>query len=362
MQRFLQLMLCAGVMLSAGWPLGAQPFRNADLFFGRAIVPSPKVRKLRFGLDFEIAPVRAILQSQIDKVVNSYPGGQQVVTLLQSSDVSKLKAMSIDQIKAELSKIPGLTPQEQQLIGGLTESDRKLVVEVADLVANKDQGITFSLEPYAEYSFGWLALNLKVPVAGFHLNGTDFVMGNINLDVKGSVIFGKSIAVGILYGTHFYFPSGTKKANALGLQNAFKVPMYFHQYLTISPYVGFGVDFKFVVVQAHLEFPQMTKVRGEARHKYSTYLRYGAGVAIVPLSLLNITVAMDGIKGLKNGSEFNTHTISAGVRFLFFGVNIGAAVQVPILQDKNSAFASYGGLNFGSPSKYNFSLNLSYQH
>jgi hypothetical protein len=340
-----------------------EPFESSRLFTVRYIKHTTKTERFSFGLDFSISPVKAIAKATIDNIKQQYPESAIFIDLAQSIDLTPVKAMSTDELKATLLAIPGLTEEERSAIQNLTDNDKKAIDLLVDAVSDKEKATTFSMEPFFELNLDVLSLRLGVPLAGFYLSKDfDFSLGNIYLDTKFSYVFNKSVPLALLYGLSIYTPTGGKRSVAIGLGYGLAGTKYYYQYLTFTPYLGFGVDLKWVIIELHAEFSQMIKVRGAARSKFMSYMGYGLGIVIVPIKYINIDIEMAGAVNFKNAAPFGSHYILGGLRANFFGVQIGVAVQAPFLTSKAEAFGNLGGLTFGSPAKINVLVTAGYSY
>lgn len=116
----------------------ALPFNNGELFTGRSIKQDPKDKAFSFGANFQIAPVKAIIQSQVKKKINDEaakdPAMKVVVDNLKNvdtkqmkqyadstkpEDLAKLKDMLATQMKAQNGGQP-LTADQQKGLDAIT--------------------------------------------------------------------------------------------------------------------------------------------------------------------------------------------------------------------------------------------------
>jgi hypothetical protein len=71
-----------------------------------------------------------------------------------------------------------------------------------------------------------------------------------------------------------------------------------------------------------------------------------------------LTAEIAGSVEVENASQFDVHMVTAGLRYSILGVEVGAAVQVPIAQPGPEAYDGFGGVSFGSPADFNALLRV----
>lgn len=353
----------------------ADPFSNNDLFVGKSVKLTGG--SISAGVEFQIAPVKALLKSQINNIIDEGCKGapdpnlckSQVDTILDSSkyvpdSVIDDARNNPELLKQELLKSEYLSDQQKaevQKIDFTNSEVSKSVSMLADTILDKEKAVTFAFEPFCELNLDLLAVAARLPLAGFYIGGdTEFAMGNLMLDAKFGHIWDLSLgSVGLSYGASFYFPTGSSRANSLALSNIFLAPKYYHEYLTIVPFLVAGLDLQFVIIQAEAEFFNMIGVRGSPLSDYPAFLKYGGGLSIGLIPTLMIVGEINGLTNIKDASPMSAVYLTGGLKFNFAVVKVGVAVQVPLAQKGRDAYASFGGLDFGSPSNINFIVNAS---
>lgn len=329
-----------------------EPFDGNSLFIGRSIKQSHKSQGYEIGLKFAVAPVRAVAKKELNKLEQQYPEFTVIRDVLAEMNVGELASEeNIETARAEILAVPGLTQQERDAVNQIEAVHLR---EVLDVLSDPERAWAFTLEPYFDLNLRYFQLRAVLPIAFFTLGDeTDPALGNFTVDLKFSSVFGTGINFGLLYGVTVNFPTGTERANSIGLGDSFAAPRYFHQFMTVTPYLGFGLDLKWFLVQAHIEVGNLIKVRGDAPTAYGAFLGYGLGLSVVPVRLVAITAELDGLWPLKEATTFKAISLGLGLRFNFWIMHVGAGVQIPLAGSSGEEFATYGGVGFGSPSKVN---------
>ncbi len=381
-QRSAALFLCLCVTLAGAAPARAgDPFGFSDLFFGRSIQKTTKSRRAELGLRFSIAPVKAVMQHEVDglrqQVAEQCPECNAVIDQAIARHVTPQAvrtANSPEALRSLIEQKAGgtLSADEQLALDNAviylndhpTERDQLLgqsglLAEVVDAYTNRD-GVAFGIEPYAEVNFKWLQLGIAVPLAGFFKDTvSDFALGNIGLDARIGHHFGEKVSFGVGYGLSVNLPSGTGKADTLGLSNMLYAPRFLHEYMTVSPFVTLGLDLRYVSLLAHAELFNLMGVRGG--EDYMGGLHYGVAAMLTLFDLFALNVEFDGFQNVKNAAAFNSLFLTAGVRFKFWIVKPSAAVQIPLATEDERAFGRVAGLALGSPAKFNVIVGLGFE-
>lgn len=350
-----------------------EPFAGNDLFFGKVIKQTTRAKHFSAGIEFQISPLKAILKSQMEKIKNEACAQtsdkdlclQQTNLVLEnakyvSEDIIKNK--EYENLKNELLKVEGLTEEEKKQIEQINFNSPEYQTSInllSDTILDKESAVTFALIPYGELNLNLVDIKFELPLAGFSLGGdTDFVIGNITIEGKFGHHFSLGVGtLGLSYGLGVNLPTGSEKANALGLSNILIGPKFYKEYLTLSPYVAGGLDLHFVIIQVSTEMVNMIKVRGGKASGTPIYLKYGFGVSVVPLPLFSLVAEVDGVKNIEKADAFNGVFLTAGLYFNFALINFGVGAQIPIATSEEDKYATFGGLPFGSPSKINVLAN-----
>ena len=359
MKRILLVGLLA--LLVTADVMAADPFVGGQLF----VNPSMKAqleRTIGVGMTFTIAPIKMAEKKLLEAFrSNNAEEYEVMLEVAQYVDPSDIKGLNADQLKKELKNIPQLTPEQKAAIDGvpIDNTNTALAADLIEIMQNPTTAVTFSMEPFVEFHFDTMDLTVVLPLAGFDSEQLDFAMGNVGVDARFGHTFGDAIAGGISYGVQVWAPTGTEKANALGLANLMWSPRYFHEYFTASPYVVLGIEFPLVTVQASCMYNAMIGVRGEPDFGDVHYLQYG-GALSVDLFVLTLVAEMTGLYNISNALAYNSLVFTGGIRFTSSVLDLGLAAQIPILQESGSSFASFSDVSFGSPSDFNMVLTGSF--
>jgi hypothetical protein len=348
-------------LLMAADAMAADPFVGGRLF----VNPSMKAqlgRTIGIGMTFTIAPIKMVQKKVLDTFRKE--NGEEYQVMLEAAqyvDPSDIKGKSLADVKTELKNIPQLTPEQKAAIDGieLPINNADVIADLVEIMQNPTTAVTFSMEPFVEFHFDVMDLTVVLPLAGFDSDETDFAMGNVGVDARFGHTFGDTLAAGISYGVQVWAPTGTEKANALGLANLMWSPRYFHEYLTAAPYVVLGIEFPMVTVQASCMYNAMIGVRGEPDFGDVHYLQYG-GALSVDLFILTLVAELTGLHNISNAPAYSSLVFTGGLRFTSSVLDLGLAAQIPILQESGSNFASFSNVSFGSPSDFNMVLTGSF--
>ncbi len=363
--------VCAAALPTVAW---AGPFNNSDLLVGRTIKISSDDRTFTAGANFQIAPVNAIVHSVVKKAMDSatatnpdavkllqYANTPTVKAAINSNDPAKFKSAILAEMKAH-----GVTPSaaQQKSIDAVSSDASQLkqmstIIDMINIANQPEQAMTFSLEPYASLNFKPVTVTARVALAGFHTSsaGTTMSMGNLGLDVKTGDAYGVSgAAFGWSLGSSFYAPTGTSDADTIALSNILAAPRYLHNFMTVSPYAVLGAELAIFKLTVRGEYVDMTPVRESTGLKRMAYFDMGAGL-LADLGFLGLSLELDGLKSIENAPAMdNVWLATGGVRTYMGPVQLGVGLQVPLVSASANS-GSMGGVNLGSPSKYNVLVN-----
>jgi hypothetical protein len=277
----------------------------------------------------------------------------------QYVDPDDIRGLSVSQLKERLKAVPTLDSDQLAQVDeaftqlGVSDDDTELVADMLEIMTEPETAITFSLEPYASFHFDLVDLYLTIPLAGFADDETEFAVGNIGVDTRFGHVFGDTVAGGISYGVQLWLPSATEQANALGLANLYWSPRYFHEYMTVSPYLVLGADFAAVTLQANVAYNVMMGVKGEPDFDQVQFLQYGASVAVTAIPYIILSAELSGLASIENAPAYDSLFITAGLRVAASVLDVGVGFQVPLIQADSSEFASFSNVSFGEPSTFN---------
>ncbi len=351
----------------------ARPFKNGELFLGRSIKPSADDEFFSFGAKFSIAPVRAIIKSQVKKqlaeVAKENPEAAALQEHLKDVDTEQLRALAnsgqLENFKAEFKKQLAanggqLSPEQQAAIDAIDASDLKTVADVIDIMNDPDDTLTFALEPWVAFNFKYLRIMANVAIAGFsneNLDMPSLQLGNLGLELSTGLSHGSStMSFGWTVGVRGYAPTGTEDSNILALSNITAAPRFFHEYATVSPFVVLGLDLAFLQWSIHGEYVHMLAVRkGDADLNDMAYVQAGTGI-LATLKWVGLSVELDGLFNVSNATAMGgTWMLTTGLRGYVGPVNLGAGVQIPLAQPgSDDAYYDMGGVSTGSPANFNF--------
>lgn len=341
------------------------PAAFADEFAGSRLFVNQGVRQkvdrmFGVGLNVSIAPVKAVQKKALDEFKKSDPATYGAVVegakYVKPEDIEGLNARAL---KDKLKALPQLSAEQKTQIEKLpvTDSDTAMVADLIRIIQDPEKATTFSFEPFAELHFEWIDLTLTVPLAGFAADETDFALGNIGVGLRSGVTFGAGVHGGISYGVDLWAPSGTGKANALGLANLLWSPRYFHEYFTVAPWLAAGVDLWVVTLQANVAYDAMIAARDEPFFDEVHFLHYGASLSITAIPFVILSAELSGLADVKNAPAYDSLYLTSGLRFSSSFIDIGLGFQVPLKQGSSSDFATFSDVSFGSPSDFNVILS-----
>ena len=370
------LSLIGACVAALAWPAAAVagPFNNGDLFVGRTVKIASDDRTFSAGANFQVAPVNAIVHSVVKKAMDAataqnpqaaallkYAGTPEVKKATQNADPQAFKAAILAEMKKQ-----GQTPTaaQQTAIDGVAADSSKLkqmatIIDAINIANQPEQALTFSLEPYVTLNLKPVMITARVPLAGFRTDksGANLSLGNLGLDLKTGDAYGVSgAAFGWSLGASLYAPTGTEEADTIALSNILAAPRYLHNYLTVAPYAVIGGDLAIFKLTARAEYVDMRPTRGANDLRRMAYLNYGAGL-LADLGFVGLSLELDGLRAIENAPAMdNVWLATGGVRTYMGPVQFGLGIQVPLVT-AGSAAGSMGGVNLGSPSKYNVLFN-----
>jgi len=348
-----------------------ESFVMGRLYSMRHVKPPTANERVSFGAHLRIAPVKALVKSQVDNLKKEYPEVGQAIEVIEQIDPEEMDRYldaignageTLDE-QARYLEESGLSPEDQQLIRDLTEDGETLeqLRTVIDIVRDPEKAVTFTLEPYATINLDPIAITGTLPLAGFSPSegDTEFALGNATVDLRMGHHFGAFGAptFGLSYGVTTNLPTGTQRADSLAFSSLLDAPKYLHAYLGVEPYLVLGLDVPFLLIQAEMSFVDLIAVRDGADGD-KMYMKYGAGLSIIPTDFISVTCEIAGSFALENANQFDVHMVTGGLRYAILGVELGIAVQVPIAQPGPEAFGGFGGVSFGSPADFNALLRV----
>ena len=345
-------------MLGSGSSYADGPFTKSRLFVNQSMRHDVG-RTFGVGVNFTIAPVKAAAKKAIQDYKSAYPAeSEAVLQAAQYVPASELEALRNDPegVRQRLTAVSTLSDTERQQINAAFAQYGTNATYVADLLLimqEPETAITFSLEPFAEFHLGVMDIVLTVPLAGFVEDSTEFAMGNIGVDLKFGESWGESFAVGVSGGLQVWAPTATERANALGLANLQWSPRYFHEYMTVVPYLVLGGDLKFVQLQASLSYNLMEQVKGNPDFDRVHFLQWGASFAITAIPYIVVSAELSGLVNMVNAAAYDSLVLTTGLRAVVSFMDLGLGFQVPLIQQDGSSFASLNSVSFGAPSSYN---------
>ncbi len=353
-------------------------FGGADLLVGRTMKQPTGDRVFTVGLDFGVAPLDVGLSAGRDQLVsdavNSACNGvadqatckANADTALKSlgtvsdADWAKIKAAAGGDpaTMVPLLEAAGVSPADANQIAKLvSQTSPAQRQQVVDLVHRTQSGANILFDPYIDVNLKWVDLKAEIPFTLAILNGSPKAsMANVGLDVKSGYAWEWGpIGVGISGGVSMYFPTGMEGASAAQTADLFSSPKFAYGYLTVAPYLVTGVDFTWVTLQASLELDSMHGVRGDPAFTSIQYLRYGAGIVILPRLTqkwtLSIIGELNGLVPLHNADPYNALFGVAGIQARLWLIKLAVAIQMPILSHQES-LGQLAGIDVGTMAGY----------
>lgn len=363
--------------LTAG-PVQAEPFKDGDLFSGKSMVQRSSDRRFFTGAHFQVAPVKAVVQSLVKSQVDAYtkqnPGAAQVVDYVQYVDPVQVKAMADSgqveqfkaQLKAELKAQGQLTPEQEKAVDQIDSQKLKMLAEVVSIYNEPEPTTTFALEPYAGVIFGPAQLTAQVPLAGFYTSkDSKVVLGNPGLDLRLGHGFGSTNkSIGFSIGGSAWAPLGSMDSDTIALSNVRASPRFMHDYFSWTGYGILAAELAIFDFSVRGEFVEMRPFSDKNKDatplndlKTMRYVDTGAAI-LADLGVLGLSVELDGMFNVANAKAFNnTFFITTGARFYLRKLQIGLAVQAPISKAGDGVRTPIGGVNLGSPASFNAMIN-----
>ncbi len=357
----------------------ASPFSGANQFVGKSVVPDSNDQHFFAGAHFQVAPVKAVIQSVVKKKVNDYaaqnPGAAQMVQYMQYVDAKQVKQFAdsgqVEQYKAELKKQLAaqgqtLTADQTAQINAIDSSKLKMLATVVQMYQEPEPTTTFSLEPYAGFIAGPLMVTAQVPIAGFHTSAQDtMVLGNPGLDVRLGQHFGlQGAAFAYAVGASGWAPLGSEDSSTIVLSNVLASPRYMHDYASWTGYGVLAAELAVFDLQVRGEYVEMrpsSSLNSDSNPLNDLHLmRYvNAGAALsTDMGFVGLSLAVDGLFNVKNAPAYNnTYFVTAGMRLFLKKAQIGAAIQLPLAKPGDGDTVPVGGINLGSPASVNMLLN-----
>ena len=350
----------------------AAPFKNGDLFVGRAMRPDTSDQFFDFGVKFSIAPVKAILKGVVKKQLAAYtkdnPEAAAMQEYLQYADTEQMRALANSgnlaaykqALKDEMTKQGvQISPAQNAAIDGLDEAKLKTMADMIDIMNEKDDTLTFALTPWVGINFKYLRLKADIAIAGFtngQLATPGLQLGNLGVEASTGASHGLlGHDFGWTLGVRGYAPTGTQEADVLALANLTTAPKFLHNYATVSPFAVIGLDLPFIQWSLHGEYVQMFAVRQDSvKASNMAYVQAGTGL-LATLRWVGLSLELDGMFDVNNAQGVGgTWLLTGGVRGFLGPTNLGVAVQVPLAKPgSDGAYYSAGGLATGSPAAFN---------
>lgn len=373
----MRLVVCVVLVLWSA-AAAADPFANADLFVGKTLKPSSSDRRFFTGAHFQVAPVKAVVQSVVKKKVDQYtaqnPEAKAVVDYVQYVDPKQVKQLADSgqveqfkaQLKAELKAQGKLTPEAEQGIDQVDSQKLKALATIVEYYNAPEPTTTFALEPYAGFVAGPLQVTGQIPIAGFYsANKMNMVLGNPGADLRLGGSLGESgKAFGAVVGGSAWAPLGSEDSTTITLSNVLAAPRYMHDYMSWTGYGVIGAELGVVDIILRGEFVEMRPASDKNKDsnplndlRLLRYLHTGAG-AVADLGALSASVEVDSTWNIKNMQSYNNSwLLTAGVRLNLRKVRVGAAIQAPLAKPGDGDAVPVGGVNLGSPASFNVLLN-----
>ncbi len=354
------------------------PFKDADLFSGKSMVQRSGDRRFFAGASFQVAPVKAVIQSVVKSQVDAYtkqnPDAAKVVDYVQYVDPAQVKAMAdsgqIDQFKAQLKaelKAQGqLTPAQEAQVDQIDAKKLKMLAEVVAIYNETEPTTTFALEPFAGVIVGPAQITAMVPLAGFYTSKNErVVLGNPGIDVRLGHAFGATNrSIGFSVGGSAWAPLGSEDSDTIALSNVRASPRFLHDYFSWTGYGMVAAELAIFDVTLRGEFVEMHPFSDKDKdatplNDLKTMRYFDTGAAILAdLGLLGLSLEFDGLFNVSNAKSYNnTFFLTAGARFYLRKAMIGLAVQAPLAKAGDGERTPVGGINLGSPASFNAMLN-----
>jgi hypothetical protein len=301
-----------------------------------------------------------VAKGELDDLARENPEFAEVLELAPQIDISEVEGASSDEIRAQFLAIPGLSPaQKAALENADFELAKPVLVTLLEVAQDPSDAVTFALSPYLRWHFSLFSAELCVPLVGLVAGDTtSFEAGNVAVDLRIGHHFLDEDRLGVSWGVSVGLPTAGGSAGALALTNALDGPLYLGRYLSFEPYVVAGVDLTYFVVQLDLGLSALAAVKDGLGPDGALYMRYGAGFTLTPGAVAALGIEFSGSVGLRQADAFETHLLTASLRFALGPVQPSIAVQLPFATTDSSSVGFYGGLPFGSPADINAMMRL----
>ena len=363
----------------------ARPFKDGDLFVGPSIKEHNNDRFFFGGARFQVAPVKALIQSEVKKQVDQIAAddeqGAAVKDVIQNLDTEQVRALADSgqleefkkMLKAEMeANGQQLSPAQQQLIDGLDENKLRLMADLVDMYNAPPETLTFSLEPYAGLNFKYGTLSARVAIAGFtnpETKATALQLGNAGVDLHTGARHGNDrMAFGWTLGVTGYAPTGTEDSNRVALSNVLAAPAYLREYWSASPYLVLGFGLPFGEATLHGKYVYMHADPGRTPKAQATFEKvmgyvHAGGALRANLGVIGGSLELDALVNVGQPAPINNVLLfTAGLRGYLKFMQIGAGLQVPLVApDSSEQSVNMGGVAVGSISGYNFLLSAQFK-
>lgn len=371
--------VCAVSLLSAD--VQARPFENGDLFVGPSMKADSRDRFFFGGARFQIAPVKALIQSEVKKRVNKIAGdnpqqGAAIKEVVEKVDAEKMREFAdsgkLEEFKAELAKQmqangAKVSPDQQKMLDSLDAEKIKTMADLIEMYQSPPETLTFSLEPFVGLNFKYLTASARVAIAGFtnpDTKATAMLLGNVGVDLHTGAQHGTpGLSFGWTVGVEGYGPTGSEDANRVALSNVLATPAYLHEYASAAPYLVLGVGLPFLDVSLHGKYVMMWAAVDFQKNdptfqEQMAYVQAGAAVR-ANLGFMGVSLEFDGLIDIGQPAPVsNVFLLTAGLHGYVKFIQLGLGFQVPIVApDAKDSTVQMGGVAVGSMAGYNVLLN-----
>jgi hypothetical protein len=386
----LLLVVLAG-MAPAGATAKSKPFQGSELIVGRSVKQPAGSKIFSTGLNVAFAPmdlaykmvgdqaktkaVDAVCKNSTDPNCRDTAAGwvenaMDALAGIPDSDWQRIEAAASN---------PGALDQELQQ-AGVTDaqaradvqrfvdeipgspSDKQAALRLARNVATR-RGLNILMEPFLGVNLKWIEITALFPFTIRTVDGsTSANMGNITLDLKsGGVWELGAVSLALSGGLSTYLPSGMRDSDDSARADLFQTPKYLHSYLSLAPYLVLGLDVaQWVQFQTHLEFVTMHGVRDDPDESSRQYLKYGAGLVLLPRIFISIVAELNGLSPIRNSDAMNALFVAGGLQFKFWIMRISIAAQAPVWDGRPRDDTMFRGFPVGKLSTFSMHGRLAF--
>ena len=341
-------------------------FGGADLMVGRTMKQPTSDKVFTVGIDVGAAPLDVGLSSLRDDAISQACNGVGDQASCKAGANAAIKSLGTvtDSQWAQIKAAAGSNSDLQYALeqAGVSSTDAQKIVSMAspgqrqqviELARRTQSGANILLDPFMDVNLKWIDLKLSIPFTLAVLDGSPKPsLANVGLDVKtGYAWEWGPIGVGLAGGVAMYFPTGMEAASAAQTADLFSSPKFAFGYLTVAPYLVAGIDFTWVTLQASLELDSMHGVRGDPMFPSIQYLRYGAGLVILPRLTPKWTISiigeLNGLVPLNNADPYDALFGVAGIQARLWLLKLAVAIQMPIVS-KQESLGQIAGIDVGT--------------